>query len=88
MCIANGGGIRADLPAGDVTYGEVTTVLPFGNVIEVLEISGADLRETLAYAYDSVRPRPPPPHRASALCVSPCLLTVRFVYSAFATLLC
>ena len=54
ICLANGGGIRADLPAGDVTYGDVTTVLPFGNFIEVLEISGKTLKEALAFGYDSV----------------------------------
>lgn len=56
VCIANGGGIRADLPAGDVTYGVVTTVLPFGNTIEVLAISGEVLKEALEFAYDSVWP--------------------------------
>ena len=31
VCLENAGGIRADLPAGNVTMSQVTTVLPFGN---------------------------------------------------------
>ena len=55
VCLTNGGGIRADLPAGTVTFGDVTAVLPFGNTIEVLAIDGATLRAALEFAYDSVR---------------------------------
>jgi hypothetical protein len=35
----------------------VTTVLPFGNFVEVLEITGAQLKVILEWGYDSVRPR-------------------------------
>ena len=31
VCLENAGGIRADLSAGNVTLGQVQTVLPFGN---------------------------------------------------------
>jgi 5'-nucleotidase len=31
VCLANSGGIRADLPAGNVTLSQVVTVQPFGN---------------------------------------------------------
>lgn len=58
VCLANSGGIRADLPAGVVTYGDVTAVLPFGNFIEVLSITGTTLKAALAFGYDSVRPKP------------------------------
>ena len=43
----NGGGIRADIDAGEVTLGEVLTVLPFGNLISTFELSGADVIATL-----------------------------------------
>ena len=43
----NGGGIRADIDAGEVTRGEVLTVLPFGNLISAFELSGADVIATL-----------------------------------------
>ena len=41
------GGIRADLPQGDLTYGAVYEVFPFDNVIVKLDLSGAELREVL-----------------------------------------
>lgn len=58
VCLTNSGGIRADLAPGAVTYGDVTAVLPFGNFIEVLSITGADLKAALAFGFDSVRPHP------------------------------
>ncbi len=39
----NGGGIRASIPAGDVSRGHVLEVLPFGNTITTLEMTGADV---------------------------------------------
>ncbi|MCD4684910.1 MAG: 5'-nucleotidase C-terminal domain-containing protein [Anaerolineae bacterium] len=39
----NGGGIRADIDLGEVTMGQVLTVLPFGNLISTLELTGADV---------------------------------------------
>ncbi|WNF89276.1 5'-nucleotidase C-terminal domain-containing protein [Vagococcus fluvialis] len=41
--IINGGGIRANLEKGDITKGDVITVLPFGNIISQVEIKGADI---------------------------------------------
>ena len=31
VCMENAGGIRTDIPAGNVTLGQVVTVLPFGS---------------------------------------------------------
>jgi 5'-nucleotidase/UDP-sugar diphosphatase len=31
VCLENSGGIRTDIPAGDVTLAQVNSVLPFGN---------------------------------------------------------
>lgn len=31
VCLTNGGGIRASIPAGNVTQGQIITVSPFGN---------------------------------------------------------
>ena len=31
LCLTNGGGIRASIPAGAVTQGQIITVSPFGN---------------------------------------------------------
>jgi 2',3'-cyclic-nucleotide 2'-phosphodiesterase (5'-nucleotidase family) len=49
IALANGGGIRDILPAGEVTIGHVYTVLPFGNNGVTLEITPALLREILEH---------------------------------------
>ena len=43
--IYNMGGIRASLPAGDVTYGNVVDVAPFDNRISFSTLTGADLMD-------------------------------------------
>ncbi len=40
IAIANSGGIRASLEPGEVTMGEVLTVLPFQNTLSTFEITG------------------------------------------------
>lgn len=46
-CITNGGGIRASIPAGNVTLGQVLEVLPFGNTLFVLDLTGAQILAAL-----------------------------------------
>ncbi len=41
------GGIRADLPQGDLTYGAVYEMYPFDNLALQFELSGAELRHVL-----------------------------------------
>ena len=45
--ITNGGGIRAPIAAGDVSKKDINTVLPFGNTVAVVYITGAELLEAL-----------------------------------------
>lgn len=47
VALTNGGGIRASIPAGDITVGQVITVLPFGNYIQTKRVTGADLKAAL-----------------------------------------
>ncbi len=47
LALTNGGGIRASIDVGDITKGEVLTVLPFGNTVRVIELSGADVKAAL-----------------------------------------
>ena len=47
IAIQNGGGIRASIDAGDVTMGEVLTVLPFQNTLSTFQVSGATIVEAL-----------------------------------------
>lgn len=49
--ITNGGGIRASLKKGDVTLGDINSVLPFTNTIAVCEITGAEVYEALEHGY-------------------------------------
>lgn len=43
----NGGGIRADITPGDVTYGDLIAVHPFGNMICLAEVSGQQILDAL-----------------------------------------
>jgi 5'-nucleotidase len=47
IAIQNGGGLRASIDAGEITVGEVITVLPFSNTLATVELSGADVIEAL-----------------------------------------
>ncbi|MCK8787176.1 5'-nucleotidase C-terminal domain-containing protein [Roseomonas sp. NAR14] len=49
VAIHNGGGLRAGLPAGEVTLGDLLTVMPFGNTLSLLRLRGADLRAALEH---------------------------------------
>ena len=45
--ITNGGGIRATIEAGDITKKDINTVLPFGNTLSIVKVTGAELLEAL-----------------------------------------
>jgi 5'-nucleotidase len=45
--MTNGGGLRADLPAGELTYGSLFETLPFDNRLATLRMSGVALRALL-----------------------------------------
>lgn len=47
IAIQNGGGIRASIDAGEVTMGEVLTVLPFQNTLSTFQVTGATMIEAL-----------------------------------------
>ncbi len=53
LSITNGGEIRASIPAGKVTYGDFLTVLPFGSLITVIEVTGADILDALNHGVDA-----------------------------------
>jgi len=50
VAITNGGGIRASIGIGDVTLGDIITVLPFGNIIATKDLTGQQILDTLEYA--------------------------------------
>ncbi|MTI14199.1 bifunctional UDP-sugar hydrolase/5'-nucleotidase UshA [Sansalvadorimonas verongulae] len=43
----NGGGIRASIPAGEITYKNILTVLPFGNTLTTVEMNGQEVMDYL-----------------------------------------
>jgi 5'-nucleotidase len=43
VSFTNGGGIRSSIDVGEVTKGDVLTVLPYGNTVRVIELTGADI---------------------------------------------
>ena len=45
--ITNGGGIRATIEAGGISKADIKTVLPYGNTVAVVYITGAELLEAL-----------------------------------------
>ena len=47
VAITNGGGIRAAINPGDVTKQDINTVLPFGNTVALVYVTGAELLEAL-----------------------------------------
>ena len=49
--ITNAGGLRADLPEGPITKGNVLDALPFVNSLVVCEMTGAQIREVLEQGF-------------------------------------
>jgi 5'-nucleotidase len=47
IALENGGGIRASIDAGEVTMGEVLTVLPFQNTLSTFFVSGQTILDAL-----------------------------------------
>ena len=47
--LVNGGGVRASIDQGPITYEEAITVQPFGNTLTLLDLTGAELKQALAY---------------------------------------
>jgi len=52
IAVINGGGIREDLPEGDVKKRDTTAIFPFGNTLRVAEIKGATIREMLEHSVE------------------------------------
>jgi len=50
VAFVNGGGIRAPIPVGEVTYGDVLSVHPFGNTLCVVEVTGQDILDALEFS--------------------------------------
>ncbi|MBN2795719.1 MAG: 5'-nucleotidase C-terminal domain-containing protein [Clostridia bacterium] len=53
VALTNGGGIRASIGAGEVTKGDILAVLPYGNTVRVIELTGADIQAAIENGVDS-----------------------------------
>jgi 5'-nucleotidase len=51
IALLNSGGLRADLAAGDLTYGAAFEVIPFDNTVASLSVTGDELKRLLQAAY-------------------------------------
>lgn len=47
VAMVNGGGVRAAIEAGEVTYGDIINVHPFGNELCMVETTGAQILDAL-----------------------------------------
>jgi 5'-nucleotidase len=52
VAFMNPGGIRTDLDAGDITYGEAFAVQPFGNSLVTMTLTGAQIDRVLEQQWD------------------------------------
>ncbi|WP_116452722.1 5'-nucleotidase C-terminal domain-containing protein [Blastococcus litoris] len=53
----NPGGARANIDAGVVTYGDLYAVQPFGNTVNAITLTGADIRAILEQQFQADRPK-------------------------------
>jgi len=49
ICLINIGGLRVDLPAGDITVGKVFELMPFDNELDIVKISATQVDSMLHY---------------------------------------
>lgn len=47
VSLENGGGVRDSVPTGNINQGQITTVLPFGNILSLKEVTPSLLYQTL-----------------------------------------
>jgi len=52
IAFQNGGGLRTEIPAGDITYGLMYTVMPFDNTLVTMELKGADVLKAVEHGID------------------------------------
>ncbi len=54
VALTNGGGIRTSLKIGDITYGNINSVFPFGNTVVKFNLTGADILAALQHGTKSL----------------------------------
>jgi len=56
IALQNGGGIRASIDEGPITLEEILVMLPFGNEVATVELTGGQLREILQRSVAAEKP--------------------------------
>lgn len=54
VAFVNGGGVRAQIPAGDITLDQIYSVHPFGNVMCMVEVTGQQILDALEWGARNV----------------------------------
>ena len=54
IAFVNGGGVRVDIPAGDITLNDILKVHPFGNAMCVVEVTGQQILDALEWGSRAV----------------------------------
>ncbi len=54
IALQNAGGVRIDIPAGEITVGTVYRLLPFSNTLAVLDVAGTEVRQMLEGALTAI----------------------------------
>jgi 5'-nucleotidase / UDP-sugar diphosphatase len=54
FALQNAGGVRISIPAGEITVGDVYRLLPFGNTLSVMDITGEEMRQVLEGALAAI----------------------------------
>lgn len=49
IAMTNGGGLRTDIPAGEITAGILYEVMPFDNTLYTMKLSGADVKSNIEH---------------------------------------
>ena len=49
VAFVNGGGVRAQIPAGDITLDQIYSVHPFGNIMCMIEVTGQQILDALEW---------------------------------------
>lgn len=56
LALVNASGIRVSLPAGDIKYADAFSMMPFGNNLVVMTLTGAELKAALEQQYGGALP--------------------------------
>ena len=54
IAFVNGGGVRISIGKDDITYGDILSLSPFGNMLCVIEVTGQDILDALEWGVRSV----------------------------------